>query len=349
MGSSIRAIGFVMAAGFALAGGVVAATYSVSNAEIVLEVGRTIERARTAEADFQDAQYRFAATTERAATIEGYAAVVTRLGDAVDPAAAAAALDLVEVVADIRTSKAVSEPASAPAGDIPRFHPDMTAEEASAALPRVSRLEAEWSSAVARLNATDDYVSSVLDEAEARLDALRQSAPSAAQALVDAHVSATQASRDAALAAAATASSATDERMDALVAYADAVDALKASHAAEQARLAAEAAAAAAAADASARAGSGGKPRSGGRGGSGSAPGGGSASGGSGGGGAPTAPVDTKRYVEPRGPFTPGCRLGARLYRADPGPGGTSIIGSVDVQYDYRIEGNWVAVYACYL
>lgn len=345
MKTSIRTIAFTMAGAFALAGGAVAGTFSVTRAATLEDARVAVERARTAEADYQDATYGFAETLDRAAGLEEYPQVLSRLGGGVDATALERARQALDAVADIRRTKAATERVPAPTADIPRFRNDLGLDDARAVLEAAEQLADEWSDAFRRVSTTERYVSTVLDDAELRLVAMQESAPAAAGSLVGGHVSATQESRGAALTTAAAAASAVgDARVAAFVAYADAVDGLRASHAAEQARVAAEAEAAARASSSrppSRPSGGGGRAPSGG-GGTGS--GGGS---GSTGGGGTSAPVDTKRYVDPRGQYTPGCALGGEYYRADPGPGGTSIIASVPHPYDYRMEGTWVVVYIC--
>jgi len=175
------------------------------------------------------------------------------------------------------------------------------------------------------------------------LEQLGSQAPAVAAAVLEAAPLADEASR-AAVTDAAAALEGTDDPVEAIAPFLAAVDAVKKAHAAEEARLAEEAARAAqeSSGGSGRRGGSGGSPSTGGGGGAPSTGGGGSP-----GGGGSTPPVDTRRYADPRGPYTPGCALGGMLYAADPGPGGTSVIASVTIPYDFRIEGNLVKVYAC--
>ncbi|MEO5536022.1 MAG: hypothetical protein ABIR17_12935 [Pseudolysinimonas sp.] len=176
-----------------------------------------------------------------------------------------------------------------------------------------------------------DDLMAVVEETSAALVDVAASAPVSAEAAIAAAPSADQGSKDAVTAAAVAAADAHTDVAAALLTYLEAVKAMRAAHDAEEARKAQEAAAA----------GGNGSPGSGSPGsGSPGSPGGGNPGGGT--------PPDTKRYADPRGPYSPGCSLGGVLYTADPGPGGTAIIGSVTIPYDYRISGNNVVVYACW-
>jgi len=344
-------IGVSMTAAFALAGGIVAATVSTAQADAVLRAEHAIESAHTARADYQDARYRLAAKLERFASLDGLPPVIARLDGALGPRAVAQLSDALAEGRDVTLAQSLSDPIAGPVDEIPGFDERMGLDTAHRAVATAEALADEWTDAGRRVSEADSSFGALLDDIDDRLVALTKSAPKSAGALVEAHGSATQETRDAVVAAAREVATGDGKLKTRLTQYADAVDGLRRSHAAEQARLAAEAAAAAAAAESEssprsngARGGSGGGQSSGG----GSSGGGGSTGGGGGGGGGGSAPEpDTRRYVDARGQYTPGCPLGPEYYRADPGPGGTSIIASVPYPYDYRMKGTWVVVYIC--
>ncbi len=330
-------------AAVALAGGGLAATASVEHAGQVLEATEQIDHADNAHADYQDARYRLEAAVARFDDVAAVSPTLARLTGAVDPSTLDAFGRTLAVGRDVAASHGIAEPAAGPAGRIPRIPDENDWPAGRAALADATELATGWRTARERVVAPADYFVSIVEAAEALLVATRDSAVAGTEQLLAAHTSATPETRDAATATSA-ALAAEGDTVAALGAYADAVEALRASHQAEQERIAAEEAAAAAAKNAASTPRTSGRSRGGG-GGGGSTHGGGGTSGG--GSMAPLPSYDTGRHVEPRGPYTPGCLLGPEFYRADPGPGGTSIIGSVPYPYDYRMDGDWMVVYLC--
>jgi len=339
---TIRVIGFSMTAAFALASGIVAATLSTTQAERVLDAERAIEVAHDARADYQDSRYRLAATMDRLAVLGELEPVLPRLEGAAGVSALGRLTSALEAGRGASLAQSLSGPVLGPLGEIPEFDERMGLDAAQHVITVAVALTEEWAEADRRVTEVDRSFGAVVDEAESRLSSVQGTIPAAAKQVVAANGSATSKLQDAVRDAAASVAEGGGDPVAELSGYADAVDALRASHAAEQARIAAEAAAAAESASRPRSSGSSGSSGSGG-----SNSGGGSSGGGSGGGGGGSNPEpDTRRHVDARGAYTPGCRLGPLLDRHDPGPGGTSIITKT-IPYDYRIEGNWVAVYAC--
>lgn len=212
--------------------------------------------------------------------------------------------------------------------------------EQGGAVDELEAIAAAWDAEQLELEQLHSRIRRLQVDVDVALDAIANAAPAAAEAVLNSTPLAGDAPRAAVTESAAAIATAT-EKAAAIGAFLDAVNAAQAAHAAEEARLTAEAEASAGAGGSSR--GTGGNRGGGSSGGGGGAP---STGGGSSGGGT-TPPQDTRRYADPRGPYTPGCTLAGLLYSHDPGPGGTSIINSVNSPYDYRIEGNFVSVYGC--
>lgn len=303
--------------------------------------GQALERATAAHAAAAAAadEYRqlrdvdAPAAADAAGTLElEVTPLLTSLAGAVDDVALEDLAAAIAAVAEVRTT--LDEHA---APTLPRVGaepaPSTSTADLEAARTDLASIEADYLAAADELVAVAGDVTDAADAAGTSLRDVAATAADGVLAAIAAAPSANQGSKDAATAAAELVVDEEADVVERLTEYAAAIAALRAAHDAEEARKAQEAASGA----------------SGGSQGGGS-PGGGSPGGGTPGGGGPTTPpppADTNRYADPRGPYTPGCELGGVLYSHDPGPGGTSVINSVSIPYDYRISGNNVVVYAC--
>lgn len=331
-----RAATIVVTAAVALVGagaGGVAVAGAIAHDSALTSARTAHTSALDARAEYRQIQGRALGAAAAAATFnEGAGDAAQILSGLVD----AQALDDLEA-AIAACEATIAKLDGSPARSLPSIEPIPRGEWSTSNLELAAETStaaaASYTAAAETLSAAIAKLADALDAAEGALVSVAGSATDAVEAAIAAAPSAGQAEKDAARSAASSAAAAeADEAAGALAAYVAAVEAMKASHdAAERAKQ-------------QAAAGSGGGSGGGAGGGSsGSGGGGGSSGGGSGGG----TPVDTNRYADPRGPYTPGCSLGGLIYTHDPGPGGTSVINSVSVPYDYFIDGNLVKVYAC--